>query len=760
MAARNLVPSVRVLVLFAWSITLAIGVGILVAPAPGTKPLVSAEAWQLHFGFVEVPAPSPDDIAFPIAGNTQARFFRSWVPTQGAVEGRLTSGWFYAGAYVAVPLVGYPSEPGIRAELECQVTAARLALATGNSYETWVTRVVRLPRDWCTGAVRLTVESSSKTAYVGVGTPFSAGWLDYAKGGFLAAAAVHATVFLQLGVLLLGWAIAGRRLGLRHRYAAAGFAVAASSALAFAAFFIAYFVPRALLPCAATAFIWSLFIVTTNRHEAANLLTGQLGAGALLFYWTSVAYLAILYAADVGVGPASAGFRFRPPWWSTDNLLPSVVAEGIFDRRQIGSILGGHWRVSDRPPLLAGWMLLFRPVSIAALLTGQAPILLQQLYLCVGILAQSAGVTAVVLLARGVIDRIDGVGAVALAVVIFSPFFLFNSIYAWPKLMAAGYAILGTMLLFEAHRNQSAWTAAVAIAGALFGLSALSHAGVAFGFVALPVMLWAVTRSTRVWSLTWAATVSALLWLPWSAWQKLVDPPGNALTKFALAGTFGFDDSGASLMRTVRDAYGGITWADWIGRKWFAIKTLFGTAAPTEVAWVRDGATDAIARARVADFLHVFPAMRFFLLAIVVGILVDLLPRANFTPNQRRVFYGTLAAGLVGLAVNVLVTWSVHVQHHQSYFSICLLYIAALSALAGLPKAISTSLVGLQAIYVVVVWLIAPMYAHRVDALACVAAMLSIVMVIYAIARYLASARSMISLEAATMSDGPAARGA
>src|SRR5262249_41665637 len=120
-------------------------------------------------------------------------------------------------------------------------------------------------------------------------------------------------------------------------------------------------------------------------------------------------------------------------------------------------------------------------------------------------------------------------------------FVVFNSTYVWPKMLAGALGLWAYLAVLEARRGPPGLARILyAAAGALAGVAMMSHGGVVFGL--------AVFVLTAMWPLGWSQvgrlvtlSVAALVIIvPWLLWQRFEDPPGTALVKFALAGTWGF----------------------------------------------------------------------------------------------------------------------------------------------------------------------------------------------------------------------------
>jgi hypothetical protein len=112
------------------------------------------------------------------------------------------------------------------------------------------------------------------------------------------------------------------------------------------------------------------------------------------------------------------------------------------------------------------------------------------------------------------------------------------------------------------------------VAGAvLAALAWLSHGGVAFSFLAFtPWAAWRAWRGDwRAWTV--AAVAFLVLALPWVAYQKFYDPPGNRLLKWHLAGQIEIDPRG--LVESIRDGYQKLSWRETVDIKLGNFRTQF-----------------------------------------------------------------------------------------------------------------------------------------------------------------------------------------
>src|SRR5262245_33686039 len=139
----------------AWTVSLLVGLVLLVVPESPKTPLVPRDGWVAEGAVIQNFRPAPGEVSNSIRDNSAALFARTWSPEAGSQPGRLVSPPFPKDRYIAVPFAGYPARPGNAIYLECVADATRLPIAYGNAHEVWVERTLRIPRHWCPSRIRL-----------------------------------------------------------------------------------------------------------------------------------------------------------------------------------------------------------------------------------------------------------------------------------------------------------------------------------------------------------------------------------------------------------------------------------------------------------------------------------------------------------------------------------------------------------------------------------------------------------------------------
>ncbi len=345
----------------------------------------------------------------------------------------------------------------------------------------------------------------------------------------------------------------------------------------------AHWVP--LVASAAVAFIgYTLFWVyyfSPAAGKAATVLLFLAAAASTLkgvgssraAFWTVPklqAAIGAMYIAAIFIYTAPGDFYAVTstriiPGLPSDNELPHELAARIYENANLQPFVG-DWRASDRPPLEAAWQLITWPVAdwlklSTTTTSGTAGMWLQLTWVSAafGLLCE-----------LGVAARSAALWTLAMAL---AGFFLVNTAFIWPKLSAGAFTC-GAFALWVLPPRATPYSLVRIVVGAfLAGLAWLSHGGVAFSL--LPVVPWIGWKMVRGEWRPWlaAAGVVAALWLPWSIYQRVVDPPGDRLLKWHLAGQVPVTSQG--LIETLEKNYGGLSSAEIVANKKYNFYTQF-----------------------------------------------------------------------------------------------------------------------------------------------------------------------------------------
>jgi hypothetical protein len=496
--------------------------------------------------------------------------------------------------------------------------------------------------------------------------------------------ALNLTLFLLPGFAIT-LAIAGRREW--RVVCAAMVTVVASAALGYVAFWF-YFESRALgrafsygVAGASIAFAVALLA----REPRLGTLARDLAVPFMYVLAVAGCYncLLFLFNDPFATGPEFANIRFFRQTRPGDNQIPLIFAERIYAQAPLAPFCCDDWRSSDRPPLQAGIFLLQRPLKVFGNVRLNYQLLgtgLQCLWIC--------GVWALLKTLRAPPEGIKQV----LGFLVFSGFLFYNSVYVWPKLLAATFLLFVFSILFEVSisRRPITWFE-TCLAAVSFALAMLAHPGSIFSAPAL-ALLWVLSRKlVSARKLAVGAGLIVVFFAPWLAYQKFYDPPGNRLLKMHLAGVGQID--ARSTWQAVEDSYASLNLKTILTYKWANVKTLIG---PHPFLIGRSEPARAAQRDYIWNALGVLNAGWVALLLLFRKNTPPALPHSGL---------------LIAMAALNLLVWCVvligpayTVAEHGSYADLFLLSIGLLGFLLAVPRAAVLSLFALQVVNFFAVW--------------------------------------------------------
>jgi hypothetical protein len=416
------------------------------------------------------------------------------------------------------------------------------------------------------------------------------------------------------------WFAAARRLEAARLVAGAWTPLLASAAVAVLGYlaFWAYFAG----PTFGRMFTLGVFVLgglDLLRDRGANTGLGEDAvAASKLLILVGVLYLAVLYlfSSDLDFYELAIG-RWRT--MSHDNAMPHAVAEDLYLGKSLHWPPAG-WLSSDRPPLQSGWMLLTWVFGSALRLDDRAMGATSAMWLQLTWVFALYGLLASLGLPR---RR----ACAWIAVLSLCGFFVFNSAFTWPKLSAGAFGC-GAFGLWALPNRDAVSRSGIIIGGVLAALALLSHAGVAFSFVALAP--WVITRVPargRAWGE--AFLLFLLLMLPWTAYQKFYEPPGNRLLKMHLAGQIDVDNR--STWEAVRDSYSKLSWAEIIAVR----KANLAMQVPRDWQWLHDFSSAGAPRRRGMEIFILPNALTWWIFGLGAFPLafIRLRGRLDWTPH-------------------------------------------------------------------------------------------------------------------------------
>jgi hypothetical protein len=372
---------------------------------------------------------------------------------------------------------------------------------------------------------------------------------------------------------------------------------------------------------------WAPFVVT--------------GAAAL-------AYLALLFFAI----PASGSILGSVEVWMTlpiDNVLPHLLALHIAAHLPPKPFVA-EWLSSDRPPLQAGFDLLYAAITPFANDS-------QPRYEGLAVLLQASSFGLLYTL-----GRLSGCRGRRSAIIVvmawFSGFFFLNTLFVWPKLIAAAYVAVAVTVFLSP--GALTWRRAILI-GSSVVLGLLSHSGVVFVVPCL-ALAWLVNQRSRFLGPCFAATLAAaVLIAPWTWYQNVYDPPANRLIKWYLAGQVAVTSD--SFLHALHHAY-----ADTAPRA-IALYKLENLGPPLGINSTRNTLT----RPKDRQFFYVRDALSALFIPYLTGLF--------FIRSKRRTL--RTASHLAWIALGSVGFWCIAIYlpaytfiHVGSYLTILLMFLS------------------------------------------------------------------------------------
>ena len=486
-------------------------------------------------------------------------------------------------------------------------------------------------------------------------------------------------------------------------------AIAINAGIGYTAFW-AFFLNRQMgyaFSGAVAAFAFASAVnLVWNKKFRSELLHHDYLIPLNLMLLTCALYLSILMLG--AQGHAQPNHRFLSHELPPDNIIPRIFSDKLAEGGDPRAILGelhsrdmNSWQSSDRPPLQAGLALVHR--GWLALFGWDA----HTQYQLLGALAQCLWIPALwaFFRAAGISSRTT---VVSLACCIFSGFFLINSVFVWPKLLSAALVFLGMTVIVATHSDYlpssstgisrttgSASGRSLALSASLGALALLAHPGVSFFY---PAIAWLALSRRFIGSLRATAlfiAVFALWLLPWSAYQKFYDPPGNHLLKWHLAGVPEIDDR--SFPRALADSYSHLTFETFVANKTENTAALIGEPTPLQqFVWP----------SRQEQFFHLVKTLGVLNVGWIALAFAFLRRRSDQSSNETKWSARLLAMATLTVSVWIIMMFlpGSTVVHASSYAMVVAFFLGLSLAVAQLPFWARMLIVGTQLVHFTVVW--------------------------------------------------------
>ena len=154
------------------------------------------------------------------------------------------------------------------------------------------------------------------------------------------------------------------------------------------------------------------------------------------------------------------------------------------------------------------------------------------------------------------------------------------------------------------------------------------------------------------------------------------------------------------------DAYARLTPGEWLPMKWAGLRTLVGDSGPLDL-W--RGPSGPFGESRQTDFSFVLPSLRLANLGWVALLVTAVSARFRRPVGRRTASAATwVLLAIVGLLMNVLVSWYIQIIPVQSYLSLLLLATGLCTAIVAGPSWLKWPAITAHVVYFCLVWVWAP----------------------------------------------------
>jgi hypothetical protein len=668
---------------------------------------LSPEQWVPDPSFFGHSKAGPRDLPGPIVRSPDFRLWSNYSVATGLAPGRLESLPFLLDKEeLFVPVIGFPNSVYAGIYLESQLDQRRIWINAGAAHEEWQSAVVTVPSAMLHTPVRLVAYSSLNGIAVGVGTPYYR--LNNPLPG-LSFSKLFGSVAFSLCYLLVLFFPAFYLLKRGAALSAPENCMAAFVITAFCSLALFYLASCSPTLGRAIARLWllagaALLLAALRASRGKARAPGNTWLFVLVLLTVFQAFFVFSFST---VSPLySANYLFYPAGWSTDNQIPLTVAQILASGSSLGQVTFGPWKVSDRTPLLA--CLLFPAVTLLrhfphVISAGAERTALQ---MCSFGIQNSWVLPVWVVLRRLRFGQRECV--VALLLLAGTPFIFFNTVYVWPKLLAATFCLIQFVYLGLMEKENSFSFFPIVISGVAAGLAVMSHGSAAIAVLAIYLVAIIGAFRARWPHVALSGAVSTAVIVPWLIWSKTVAPTINPLPRFLLTADFGFSAKAPrGVLEAALQMYGSMPFSAWLQAKFVALKTLAGFDL-------------SIPRMALGPFKDPFlgfesvRAYQFFFLAPSLGLL--LIPLAWIVLSRRALkaadparwlFIRRLACAVIlTFLLQFAVMMAPHLLHHYPYLLPLGLHLLAVVVIMGGNSRVLRAVAGANYILFVLYWII------------------------------------------------------
>lgn len=576
--------------------------------------------WEAPQGFFANATPPEGDLPADMLHSPMVKVWRNCSDQGEIVPGLIRSAPFILQKrQLTVPMIGHPNSPAAGVVIETETDHRRFRLNAGASPSQAQPFTATLPRELVHQPVRLIAYANVPGVYLGVGTPFyqTSHRLHAVEFSKVFAATAAGIIYL---LLLFGPGFfAARRLAgsAPDRLVQA---MLLTCVVWLALYYVAFYWPAVGRAIAHMWLLVSLGLIAWSGISAARPVRLRPVASLCLALIISLTIFQACFVFSFNTLSAAyaSNYLFSPATWSSDNQIPTVTAQLLANGSLLSGWGFGEWRPSDRTPLLA--CLLYPAAVILRDLgtwidTASASTFLQ--IAAFGII-NSWVLPVWIVMRRLRLSRSQIIAGVLLLAA--TPFMFFNTVYIWPKLLAATLCLSLCLYLagaLGAGRGRSRrWS--VALCAAAGSLAIMSHSAAAVAVVSILVAA-CFARPINWRRILLAGALTAGVVLPWIIWTKYSAPTSQPLPKFLLTGEFGFSHPRESVLSATLRTYRSMDIKDWLTKKREALETVCGWN-PGQLRGLIGQPTGVVPRlnsVRACQFLFLLPSLGLLLIPLV-----------------------------------------------------------------------------------------------------------------------------------------------
>ncbi|QGZ96552.1 glycosyltransferase family protein [Terricaulis silvestris] len=553
------------------------GLAIALWPEPAPRALVSSEGWLTTDQIGRVDVGSLPETIRQTHRSLQSTAFRTWTPESGARRGEVVSPGFQISPVMAVTIAGSTAtaDGGASVSIVCDSHTQSLPVFRGNVNTHFTEAIFEVDEGWCPGEARLQLRSREPGVNVGVGTVAEVSRITLWKRSAIGLFPFLVLAFVVLGALSIVGVLVARAARLTIPAAFAGLTTIGVAGLAT---FLAYTLGPSWDYGSALAILLVLLLggIAVALPRALRQAVIDLSPAGAVWLLSATAFFFLSTLAYNGLGHWEPNYRFSPAHWSSDNELPWMFAETLRHNWNTEGVLG-PWSFSDRPPLMTGALLLTADLFDLLQTGNDGNWLRGPAHNTSSILINTLWAPVFFTAAKHLFKLDTRVAALATLITAIIPFFVFNSIYGWPKLFGAAFA--GVAIWSAIDRRSSIPISDRAVAfGLASALSILSHASNAIFL--LPLALYFLPSLLRAPKALIGGVLAGLVMLaPWIAYQHFILPSNDPLLKYALTGDFGFAEPARTTLESARAFYAQLSLESWLQTKAAMAAQLFWPAS-------------------------------------------------------------------------------------------------------------------------------------------------------------------------------------